>query len=198
VKTFIPHTEVDNMPRKPQLDLLTPEQKHSKDYLQQLLWKWRGEDLSNRAETQDRELAEMMGIGRPTLSNWLAGRRIPGAESVKILADFFKIDYKEAFEAFGHEYEPPITFEYIYQYAKESIATEPDIWIQAELNLKYLKKYLDAQWLEEHHSAWKKIQDTIMSGKETLREKALMLAALAEIYEVTQGRQTHLLLASNQ
>jgi hypothetical protein len=189
---------------------LAPENEASATYLNRILLDWRGSDPLNRGSISDAMLVRMIAkqtgkpIPRPTFSSWKVGTRIPSPEYVDILSEFFAINPKDMYEAFGHEYNPPLSFEEFYQQVEEAIEEwkagnrpDEDNWgeildgpggkrIAWEWVLEKLKLYLDPIWTGGNwqESAWKIIGETLLKSNEPLIVKAHLLANYTEFEEV--------------
>jgi hypothetical protein len=172
---------------------LSPENEAAATYLNKILLDWRGKDPLNRGSISDASLVRMITqqtgkpIPRPTFSSWKVGTRLPGPEYIDILSKFFEIEPKEMYEAFGHDYDPPMSFEELYRQAE--IVSKEEKWPDREMILERLAWYNNPDWLSGLYSGWRKVVDTVMENeKNTLFDKAAILAAITEFDRFNRER----------
>lgn len=166
------------------------------DFLERLLWEWKGKDLRSRSKLTNFDIATQIGIAGPTFSHWISGHRVPNEESALMIAQFFEAEPKDVFDAFGLEYKPIPTYEEVYKLTKQAIEdhkeereTDDDWSIEAmsipgekpinhEWILERLSRYLDSDY--DMYEDYRTIADVILQQNVSLRTKALLLSSCTQ------------------
>ncbi|MDE1904913.1 MAG: helix-turn-helix transcriptional regulator [Rhodospirillales bacterium] len=98
---------------------LSARQKRSADYLSHVIATWISADPTMRVPMSNVDIAAeitryIVNRAKPitgsALSSWISGRYLPSYENAMAIAAYFGVDPEEALAAFGHKYEPPLTF----------------------------------------------------------------------------------------
>jgi len=129
---------------------LSVEQQRSVEYIHKQLHLWKEKDLVLRQRISLADLADLISekfanpqkkLTGAAVGLWLRGGNIPNSESAWALSQFFGTDPEETFAAFGHDFQPPLTFTAFYEQVK-TIA-EKEEWQDADLILSHLEKTTD-------------------------------------------------------
>jgi len=176
------------MPRGPvRPKNLSPEQKKSATYINNLLLDWKLKDVIARQHVPNSTLAreiskcyELEGrtVSGAAVGSWLNGESIPSPDSAYAIAQFFGADFEKTFAEFGHKYHPPLSFTAFYQ--QVLLASGVEQWEDKENILKVLKETTATDWEGEPQSQWVQLAYNTLYSDNDIHTKARQLIFIVE------------------
>lgn len=180
--------------------VLSPDEERASKYLNDLILDWQKKDPIIRGRLRNTDLVRIIqqrtgkAISTSTIGKWLLGEKIPNEESTKLIVETFEADPHRTYEAFGHEYNPPLTWQEFYRQVeqaieewKQGLRPEED-WKMHSTILKKLALYFDEEWLSKtkyegyRKIGWIPVAELILNNTNApLIERAHQLMVMTEM-----------------